>query len=446
MHPRGIRFSSDGAKIISGNDDNGFTFRGRFRSSHEACGVSFSVTQKAHNALRWLIAKQSDHGELADQVFISWAIGGQDIPNPQSNTGQLLLAAPLKAHSVLPSETSAEMRYALRLETLISKFDAEIRFSAYVVVLGLDSATPGRIAITFYRKMTGSEFLERMQIWHERFAWVQSYPAEKSRTKGLPSARYSDGFVGTPAPREIAEAACGPRAQGMLGETLIGATVNRLLPCIVEGLPFPKDILESCLRRASNRTAFKDSRVTSLKEFEREREWKKVLGIACGLYRGARYEEGYQMSLEENRTSRDYLFGRMLAIAEDIENHALDLTEGRRDTNAARSMQRFANRPCSTWRSIELALEPHRAYLRRYSPEVLAVREKILDSVIGAFRNDEFVREAKLSGEFLLGYHCQRANLLLTEEACVDPTTAAEESTSIGKGEWPHFERKLILQ
>jgi CRISPR-associated protein Csd1 len=446
MHPRGIRFSSDGAKIISSNDENGFTFRGRFRSSDEACGVSFNVTQKAHNALRWLIALQRDSSRSAEQVFVSWAIGGQDIPDLQKNTGQLFLAAPLRAPSRLKSEASAEMRFALRLDTLISSYDAKLRPSDWVVVMGLNSATPGRMAITFYRKMTGPEFLERIQTWHERFAWWQSYPAEKSGTKGQSPARYSNAFVGTPAPREIAEAACGLRAQGMLGEKLIRATVERLLACIVDGRPFPKDILDSCLRRASNRTEFKDRRVASLKEFEREREWKRVLGIACGLYKGVQNERGYLMSLEENRTSRDYLFGRMLAIAENIENHSLEFVEEKRDTNAARSMQRFADRPCSTWRHIELALVPYRAQLRRHSPAVLDAREKLLDSVIGSFRSDEFVREDKLSGEFLLGYHSQRADLWRAEEADAGATTAAEDSTKTGKEQWAHFEKKLILR
>lgn len=151
------------------------------------------------------------------------------------------------------------------------------------------------------------------------------------------------------------------------------------------------------------------------------------------------------MSLEVNRTSRDYLFGRLLAIAENIEFHALNLTGERRDTNAARSMQRFADRPSHTWRHIELALEPHRARLRRDFPAVLATREELLDSVIGSFKNDDFVCAGKLSGEFLLGYHCQRADLRLVEQVS-DRQSTAEEVASVGKEEWALFERKLTLQ
>jgi CRISPR-associated protein Csd1 len=438
MHPRNIRFSSDGAKIISGNDENGFTFRGRFRSSEEACGVGFSVTQKAHNALRWLIAQRNGAGRAAEQIFLAWAIGGESIPDLQKNTGQLLLDSPQKL-SPLRAEANAELRFALSLDTLMASYQTRLR-TAEIVVMGLDSATPGRMAITFHRKMAGPDFLERMQAWHGRFAWAQSYAADKAGGSGSPAGRVQ-GFVGTASLREIAEAACGSRAQGLLGEKLIRATVERLLPSIVDGRPFPNDILEACVRRAVHRTGFGDRRVTSLKESEREREWKRVLGIACGLYKGIHFQEGYQMALEENRMSRDYLFGRMLAIAENIETHALDLDDEKRDTNAARSMQRFASRPCSTWRHIELALEPYRARLRRRSPEILSANDKLLDSVIGAFRGGEFLREEKLTGEFLLGYHCQRADLARATGA-----SSADELMENGKVEWAYSEKKLILQ
>lgn len=71
-HPRGIRWSGDGAKLISSNDTSGYTFRGRFKNGDEACGVGFEVTQKAHNALRWLIERQGDAGKTAEQVLVSW--------------------------------------------------------------------------------------------------------------------------------------------------------------------------------------------------------------------------------------------------------------------------------------------------------------------------------------------------------------------------------------
>lgn len=117
------------------------------------------------------------------------------------------------------------------------------------------------------------------------------------------------------------------------------------------------------------------------------------------------------MALELERTSRDYLYGRLLAIAEHIEERALFLSGEKRDTTAARLMQRFADRPASAWRSIELALVPYKTRLRNLRPAFLHAMEKELDDVMAAFEGDGFISDSVLTSEFLLGYHCQRMAL-----------------------------------
>jgi len=187
-----------------------------------------------------------------------------------------------------------------------------------------------------------------------------------------------------------------------LDDKLRKATVERFLPCIIDARPIPRDVVASCVRRVANRAAFKQ---------KDSWEWEKCLGIACALVRGSRRDVEYQMALEAGRETRDYLFGRLLAIAEDIESLALYVAKETRDTNAAKLMQRFADHPCSTWRSIELSLKPYETRLKANRPGALYNRQKLLDSVVGMFRGEDFTNDGKLSGEFLLGYHCQRAAL-----------------------------------
>ena len=114
------------------------------------------------------------------------------------------------------------------------------------------------------------------------------------------------------------------------------------------------------------------------------------------------------MTLEEERTTRDYLYGRLLAIAERIEDVALWVADEKRPSTAARLMQRFADRPFSTWRTIELALQPYMHRLQGSRPGFLVNRKKELDRVLAQFQTEEFTDDAALTGEFLLGYHCQR--------------------------------------
>lgn len=354
-HPRYLRRPGDGAKLVSANDFTDFVFRGRFTDKKvtkedqrkhfvplQGCGVAFDVSQKAHAALRWLIKRQGyriGSPGSDQQVYVAWSVGGKPVPDPWADTLALLLGSEVPPPDAQDIISDAGQTFARNLASAMAGYAARIDPTEDIVVMGLDSATPGRMAIIYYRELRGSEFLERIRDWHERHAWPQNFSKEKK-------------FTGAPAPHDIAEAAfatrIGTTGTLQLDEKIKKATVERLLPCIVDGLPVPRDLVVSVVRRAFNRIGFKHW------------EWEKVLGIACALFRGWSASQGkeYQMALEEERTSRDYLYGRLLAVADSIENRALALAAEKRDTMAARLMQRFADRPFSTWRTIELALGP----------------------------------------------------------------------------------------
>ncbi|TLD42180.1 MAG: CRISPR-associated protein, Csd1 family [Candidatus Jettenia ecosi] len=375
QHPAKIRNDGDKAKLISSNDLTGFTFRGRFVSSDEACGVGFEVTQKAHSALRWLIARQGRRD--GDQAIVVWAVSGSEVPDLLADTYFLVFGGDQELASEVTGYTAQEVGVAF--SKLIAGYSAKLGSTEDIVVMGLDSATPGRMAITFYRELTGSELLKRVQAWHEGCAWLQRFGKGKI-------------FVGAPSPRDIAEAAYGRR----LDEKLRKATIERLLPCIVDGASIQRDIVESCVRRASNRNGIESW------------EWEKALGIACALFRKLHEKEGYSMALDESRKTRDYLYGRLLALADSLEQWALSKAGEDRPTNAARLMYRFADHPYSTWRTIELSLAPYKARLGGQSQK----RQALIDKVHSLFDPPEdYTSDKKLSGEFLLGYHCQRAAL-----------------------------------
>lgn len=399
QHPAKLRHGGDKAKLISSNDTAGYTFRGRFLNSDEAVSVGFEVTQKAHNALRWLISRQGSRN--GDQVIVSWAVTGQPVPDPFASTLDLFGIAPAAIEQAGSGTSDTAQSFAQRLKRAIAGYGAKLDPGTDIVVMGIDSATPGRMGITFYRELKGSEFLSRIEGWHAKCAWPQYFGKDRK-------------FVGAPAPRDIAEAAYGRRPD----EKLSKATVERLLPCIVDGAPLPRDLVESITRRVSNRIGFKE-----------HWEWEKCLGIACALFKGYHIERNYDMALEQDRVTRDYLYGRLLAVAENIESRALFVAGEKRGTMAARLMQRFADRPYSTWKTIELSLTPYKARLRSQRANFLFGMEKLLDEVMVLFQSDDFIKDSALSGEFLLGYHCQRQALraddaVSTEEQPIEDPVA----------------------
>ena len=257
--------------------------------------------------------------------------------------------------------------------------------------MGIDSATPGRMALSYYRELTGSDFLKRIKSWHEGCAWFQRFLKEKYCSEKEKPKRGLWIFL-EHLHLKILLGGLGLIVDDNLQKT----TVERLIPCIIDGASLPWDIVDSCIKKATQRQSLPDW------------AWQKTLGIACGLYRYYfREKEDYTMGLDRERKTRDYLYGRLLAVADCIESWALRETKDERPTNAARLMQRFADYPFHTWRTIELSLGPYKARMGARVSKHLAAEEEIMN----LFDVDDFRLNEPLTGEFLLGYHCQRTEL-----------------------------------
>jgi len=407
-HPKRIRNSGDGAKLISSNDKSGFTFLGRFmlndvelngkneKIAVQSASVSAEVSQKAHSALRWLIDRQSFRN--GDQVIVSWAVSGQETPDLLSDTHSIFDETDEeKINDVNKlSYHEAGQTFSRKLSKKIAGYKAELKDSSKIVVMGLDSAGPGRVSITYYRELSNSEFLERIEKWHTQMAW---YFLEFFQDTTDKKKKHSGYLVIAPAPRTIAEACYGKR----LDDKLKKSTIERLLPCIVDGRQVPIDLVDSAVKRASNKIGM---------EYW---EWERTLSIACALYRCHSIRNSnktnineYTMALENERADRDYLYGRLLAVAEHIEEAALYAANEKRETSAARLMQRFADYPFPTWRNIESALVPYKSRLHVNRPGTLFKMKNLLDEVHAKFLPGDFEKEGRLSGAYLLGYHCQR--------------------------------------
>jgi CRISPR-associated protein Csd1 len=376
-HQAKIRNAGDGAKLISSNDSSGFTFRGKFWDDSQACEIGYEVSQKAHNALRWLINRQgTKEGDLA---VVAWAVSGAEIPNPARDTFSLMsgFISDDEKHVYTAQDT------ALKLDLLIKGYSAKLFKTDSIIVMALDSATPGRLAVTYYRELTGSEFLERIYKWHSECCWKQKFGKDRI-------------FTGAPSPKDIAETAGGKNIDGKFKKTIIAS----ILQCIIDNTPIPDYIVRSSVRNASKRHSMEHW------------EWEKALGIACALYRKQNFSKEYEMALEKERNTRDYLYGRLLAVADCLEGFALSKSREFRDTNAARLMQRFADKPYSTWRTLELSLAPYRTRLGHMTKKY----DEELSQIMSMFEAESFSKDTPLSGEFLLGYHTQKTELYKSEK------------------------------
>jgi CRISPR-associated protein Csd1 len=414
QHPAKIRNDGDKAKLISSNDTIDFTFRGRFINDIECVSVGFTTTQKAHSALRWLMSRQ---GYVKyDFGVVAWAVSGAKIPQPTADTYAEIYDTEEGSRI---ADTAQDM--ADRLKKKIKGYRQKIGEREDVVVMAVDSASPGRLSIVYYRTLKGSEFLDRIESWHETCAWWHTYYLVDKKDENGKIRKEIVPFYGAPAPADIAEAAYGSR----LDDKLKKATIKRLLPCIVDGQPIPRDLVELVVWRASNREGLRNPEDKKYRKDE-EFTWNKTLSIACALYRKYKHgKEEFDMSLDENRKTRDYLYGRLLAIADRLEEVALYKANEKRATNAARYMQQFSQRPFSTWKQIHDALTP---YIERLGGA--HNYRNLISQVKDLFDPADFLNNSPLTGEYLLGYYCQRQKLRKNSN-----DSASEENENVDSNE-----------
>ena len=109
------------------------------------------------------------------------------------------------------------------------------------------------------------------------------------------------------------------------------------------------------------------------------------------------------MALNEKCCNRDYLYGRLLAIADRVEYRTQERNEVR-ETNAKRFMSAFSQQPFRTWKILEERIEP---YMLKLPVEERLVYEHLIDEILWKFAEGDFERGDALNGRYLLGFHNQ---------------------------------------
>lgn len=382
-HTSRIRNSGDKAKLISANDSAGFTYRGRFKTSRDAAVVSYEVSQKGHNALKWLVEKQGTF-PIDGKVFVVWGTKQLVLPDPFMDSFDLYED---KEEDTGEVGNGTQQAFARQIRKAINGFRYDGEHHARVVVMALDAATPGRMSIVYYRDLEHNPFLDQLQHWHETCSWVHRYRKKEDN-------KFTT-FYGAPATRDIAFAAYGSR----VSDKVVKGVLERMLPCIIDNQPLPKDIVRSVVNRASNPVGMENW------------EWEKTLSIACALVSKMNEKEGFQVNLDKESRDRSYLFGRLLAIADVLERSAFSKEE-RRASNATRYMNAFSRHPARTWDIIQKAIQPYQAKLgskARYHTQ-------LLDEVLDMIKPEDFI-DRPLSPSYLQGLSSQRIDLYTSKKA-----------------------------
>lgn len=410
QHPKNINSFTGNAKLLSCNDTSGFTFRGRFSEQDDAVIIDYIQSQKMHQMLRWLIA---NYGYAVDsQVIVTWGVDSNTEvkAKAQDNTFELFEdMETFKTDADILSEASSKIyaEYASKLKNLLQGYGNANNMKHHarkICIAAFDAATTGRMGLVFYQELLENEYLQRIVDWHiDTSYFLTAWKKEKDgkdKGKNIPIH-----YIGAPSYDDILFAVYGKSHGDKAYYILKKKTRKQLLECMFGNFAFPKCMIEMAANRASRPMTFTDSNG----KFS-ENDWKRSISVTCALTRKFYKEqkEEIQLELDTSRTDRDYLYGRLLSVADKLERTALYKADKQdtRATNATRLMSAFQIKPYSTWGQLYNQLIPYKNQLNG-----AGYYQSLIDRIMVLFPKGAYEDNSPLSPLYLLGYSAQNRAL-----------------------------------
>lgn len=374
-HSSKIYGADDGHKIISSNDERGFTFRGRAIKSDDVATLSVEASYKLHGMLRWLHEK-GQRITLGDIEIYIWANANKKLLESTEKSDNLIDLFDSNNDKKEPDwsknfgfEASEKIREKLK------GFRNELSETDKISIIIFKLSSKARRSIIYYREILKNDLLGNIEKWNADFAYPVFY-------------KYKIINI-SPSPRDIVDILFYKE-----NENLKASIYSELLPIQINNLNFPWNLVYKSYLIACNPLKY---------DIIKRRE---NISLACSIYKGyliRNLDKEVEMSLNKNNKSRDYLYGRLLAVAQAVEDSVIKVIEpgSKRETSAERYFQRFSTRPYTTWKVIYDSLKIYQKRYKFGNPEIL------IGEVMELFDEENFKNDKPLSPEFLLGYHCQ---------------------------------------
>lgn len=378
MHPAGIVPSKGTAKLISSDDSDGCTYRGRFADESEALSIGYESSQKAHNALKWIIANQGV--KVEGRCFVCWCPEGKKLPKP---TGIMARKNIAQESRYTPTE------YKASLQSILCSWKSDFSVMENAVTAVFDSATKGRLSLVYYSELKAHDFIDRLGYWDETCSWWNG-------DLGVVSPelfRIVDFAFGTLRKKKF-ETDDSTKKQIML----------QLVKCRIDKKRIPAPIFHALVQRCGNLQIVPDDR-------DHDYLRAQLLFTACAVIRKYHidyYKEEIEMALEPQKKDRSYQFGRLMAIMEKIEHDTYDSDE-KREANIIRRQMTFVCRPFETFSSVMGHLK--NAYYPHLSKSSKLFYEKTIEDIIEILTEEEYNINKPLNDTYLLGYYLQKKEL-----------------------------------
>ncbi len=371
------------AKLISTNVEQNYI--GRFQTSSQALTISCVASQKAHNALRWVVANQGVI--IGGRAFVCWNPKGKTVQNAMHS---LLSVNDSQEKAATPSD------YKKQLADAVNGWKLNLPDNEDVIIASFDIVNDGRLSVTYYNELRASDYIDRLAHWQQTCCWENNQFGYQS-----PSiSQIVDCAYGVECEVEDEKSGKDKKRKIVADEKIKKNQMQRLLHCVVDKTPMPSDIVQALAHRASMPLAYNNI------------NRRKILFTACAAiyaYRIQAKKEEWTMSLDKEKKDRSYQFGRLLAVMEKVESDTYTYTDESREPNAIRMQSVFCEKPFHTANIINGRLKP---YFNKLSPSSRAYYRSLIGKIMEELSNyDDAQLNRPLGDTYLMGYYLQRNEL-----------------------------------
>ncbi len=389
------------AKLISiSNNDE--TYYGRFKNGKDVYSLSYEVSQKVHNMLKYLLENKNYNRFIGENAYVvNW------LSNDLSKGGIELVSDLEDEDDFEDVEEVTMSKLGGKISQKLGEYflgeDGKFTSKSDFYILIIEKISNGRVSIKYFRNLSRSEAYERVMNWYESTRW-KFYDIER-----------------TPSIYQIVNFVYGQEKEDRNNKVYLScenkklsrSTIERLIPCIIDSQKIPKDITRTAFYKLSNKQSYK-------------KKWDAALNIGCSLIK--KYKNDYEnikidpnkiSEVKELEESRSFYYGKLMAIYEKIELDAIrgrtgeDSGKGKsqRITNSDRLWNSMIRTPERTRFILESKIKPYMNVLKKNSPGIYVNHDKLITNItlkIISLNESELINKGSLNEDFILGYYYQK--------------------------------------
>lgn len=328
------------ARLISQITAKNENFRGRFKAPSATIAIGQDTSQKINLMAKYLLQSKKTARRLGNTAtLVSWF--SDDI---QNNSELDLSVSPIFSKSEEKDDFFTEEELTPDIgneesENIVQSFiTGKQQFSddAEYYVAIFDQVNKGRVAVKYFNRLKSSDLKERLKKWQASYHWATF------------DKKHFQQILKTPAIRNIIEAAYGHEEGNFLKlstqkNEFLQVQYQLILTSLIEGRKIPSNIKKALTINIRNRQNYQAT-------------WDTLKFVALAVLKE---EEGIEnIMLKEDRQDRSYLFGRLLALYEILEENCYE-KGSERNTNAKKLWSAFVNRPFTTNARLRTLLIPY---------------------------------------------------------------------------------------